>query len=109
MLLCSQLVVAVFYYVYRPKRFLQRMPTSMASIVGFVLKSRVLAEFAEKENPQDSHRYAYGRFIGTDGKTHVGIERQQFVVPLESKNPDVRRRRWFGVGKLDEKEPRTWI
>lgn len=107
-----QLVVAVFYYSYRPKRFLPRMPTSIASIIAYVSSSRAVEDFTNKDNRRSEAkdvRYAYGRFIGTDGKTHVGIDRQQHVVPLESRNPEVRRRKWFGLGKLDEKEPRTWI
>ena len=107
-LLGLQLIVAFLYYSNRPKRFLPRMPTSIASIIAFVSASRALSDFDGTGNKAgEQMRYGYGRFVGMDGKTHVGIERQRNVVPLESENPDVRRRRWGWKG--DEKKVKTWI
>jgi len=109
-LLGIQLIVAVLYYTHRPRRFLPRMPTSIASIIAFVAASRAVADFDEKGadgKNGDERRYAYGRFIGTDGRTHVGIERHRFVVPLKSQNPAVKRRRW-GREK-DKGQALTWI
>ncbi|KAL2059944.1 hypothetical protein VTL71DRAFT_10099, partial [Oculimacula yallundae] len=103
-----QVIVAVMYYTHRPRRFLPRMPTSIASIIAFVAASRAVEDFDEKDAKGQSgeeQRYAYGRFIGTDGKTHVGIERHRFVVPLKSQNPAVKRKRW---GK-DKDQSLTWI
>ncbi|CZS99632.1 uncharacterized protein RCO7_07940 [Rhynchosporium graminicola] len=109
-LLGLQLIVAVLYYTHRPKRFLPRMPTSIASIIAFVAASRAVEDFDDNSRIDKSsgeQRYAYGRFIGTDGKTHVGIERHRLVVPLKSQNPAVKRKRW-GLGK-DKGESLTWI
>ncbi|KAH7374207.1 hypothetical protein BKA64DRAFT_649216 [Cadophora sp. MPI-SDFR-AT-0126] len=109
-LLGIQLIVAGLYYTHRPRRFLPRMPTSIASIIAFVAASRAVADFDEKnadDENGDNHRYAYGRFIGTDGRTHVGIERHRYVVPLKSQNPSVKRRRW-GREK-DKGQSLTWI
>lgn len=108
-----QLLVAILYYTHRPKRFLPRMPTSIASIIGFVSASRALEDFShgkEKDIAKEEHRYGYGRFISTDGKIHVGIERQRYVVPLRSRNPEVKRRKW-GWRQVSEHEkiPKTWI
>lgn len=109
-ILSLHFIVAILYYCNRPRRFLPRMPTSIASIMAYVSASRVVQDFGKPGGGEgNDHRYGYGRYIGTDGKTHVGIERQRYVVPLKSKNPEVRRRRW-GLGeKGDEREPRTWI
>jgi hypothetical protein len=93
-LLSLHLIVAILYYTYRPKRFLPRMPTSIASIIGFVWASHALEDFApDRRNKHQETRYGYGRFIGIDGKMHVGIERQQNLIPLESQNPEVKRRK----------------
>ena len=115
-LLVIQLIVAVLYYSNRPRRYLPRMPTNIASIIAFVSASRALGDFLDdnegtkwkhREAGSDS-RYGYGRFVGTDGKIYVGIEKQQFVVPLKSRNPEVKRRR-LGWRRSDEKEVTTWI
>lgn len=119
------LIVAVLYYANRPKRFLPMMPTTIASIAGLVVATRALddyswdrsdAESSEGSKPTESKaredlRYGYGRFVGTDGVTRIGIERHPWVVPLEAKNPDAARKRTWGsrLGKRDEKEPRSWI
>jgi len=112
-ILLIHLIVAIMYYMYRPRRFLPRMPTSLASIIAFVSASRALEDFNEKPEGLEGlgdKRFGYGRFIGTDGKTHVGIEQQRFVVPLKSRNPEVRRRKWgWMFGKEDERQPKTWI
>ncbi|KAH9209381.1 hypothetical protein DL95DRAFT_477433, partial [Leptodontidium sp. 2 PMI_412] len=112
-ILSIHLLVAIIYYSYRPRRFLPRMPTSLASIIAFVSASRALEDFNEKPDGVErlgDQRFGYGRFIGTDGKTHVGIEQQRFVVPLKSRNPEVRSRKWgWTFGKEDERQPKTWI
>ena len=120
-LLALQAVVAVLYYWKRPKLFLPRMPTTIATIVGMVENSRALEYFGGDGRDGDENgrgrstrkkdweeRYGYGRFIGTDGKTHVGIEKQRYVVALKSQNPLVKKRTW-SWRKSDEKEPKIWI
>ncbi|RFU35191.1 hypothetical protein B7463_g1109, partial [Scytalidium lignicola] len=111
-ILSLHFIVSVLYYTNRPKRFLPRMPTSIASIIAYVSASRALDDFAAgADGNKEEQRYGYGRFIGTDGKTHVGIERQRYVVPLETRNPEVKRRRLWRIGRAkdDEKQPKTWI
>lgn len=110
-ILALHLIVSILYYANRPRRFLPRMPTSIASIIAYVGASRALEDFGSDKNPKQSeHRYGYGRFIGTDGKTHVGIERQRYVVPLKSRNPAVKPRRFWKFGKeTDETQPKSWI
>ncbi|KAF8860270.1 hypothetical protein BDZ45DRAFT_648839 [Acephala macrosclerotiorum] len=113
-ILILHFVCAVVFYVFRPKKFLPRMPISIAALLSFVTASRALEDFKDhdaglRKDLQDQ-RYGYGRYVGIDGKTHVGIEQQRFVVPLKSKNPEVRERKWGRfLGKKNEKEPRTWI
>jgi hypothetical protein len=111
------LTVAILYYTDRPKMFLPRMLTSIGAIVSYLPASRAVEDFSESsqrlgkryEIEVESKLYAYGRYIGIDEKTHIGIERHQNVVPLESKTPEVKRRRWGWHHLSDEREPRTWI
>lgn len=111
-ILVLQLIVAILYYTHRPKRFLPRMPTSIASIIAFVSASRALEDFEQLDGDIANNkegRYGYGRSIGIDGRTRVGIEKQRYIVPLENRNPDLRRRLWPKWASKDGKEPRTWI
>lgn len=111
-ILSLHLLVAILYYARRPVRFLPRMPTSIASVLAFAAASRAADESrnGSGKRVRDEQRYGYGHFIGTDGKTHVGIERQRFVVPLESRNPEVRRRNWsWRQISRTRTEPKSWI
>ncbi|CZR69554.1 uncharacterized protein PAC_19454 [Phialocephala subalpina] len=116
-ILILHFVCAVIFYVFRPKKFLPRMPISIAAILSFVTASRALEDFKELDRGLrmggeggEEMRYGYGRYVGTDGKTHVGIEQARFVVPLKAKNPEVRGRKWGKfLGRKDENEPRNWI
>ena len=78
-ILILNLVVAVFYYVRRPARFLQRMPTSIASVLAFMAASHALDEVADGKGDE---RYRFGKFIGVDGRPHVGIETAVLTMPL---------------------------
>ncbi|KAF4624946.1 hypothetical protein G7Y89_g13225 [Cudoniella acicularis] len=106
-LLVWQFVVAVFFYALRPKPFLTRLPTSIGVIVSYVSASRIVQELQYSSGSGDGEfkeqRFGFGRYIGTDGKTHVGIEKQRFVVPLESENPEVKHRK-LGLFKRKTKE-----
>ncbi|KAG4440593.1 hypothetical protein IFR05_003910 [Cadophora sp. M221] len=113
-ILTFHLIMAILYYTHRPRNFLPRMPTSLAAIFSYVYASRAIQDFSHAKKVSGEkykgQTFAYGRFVGIDGKTHVGIEQQRFVVPLKSRNPDVRRRKWGrAFGKEDERQPKTWI
>lgn len=109
-LLALQFFVAIAYYAKRPKRFLPRMPLTIASIISYVSASHALKDCDGADIPPKEIRYGYGRFKGVDGHTHVGIEKEPLVVPLKSKNPDVKRRKLAWIRKKpDPSEPKTWI
>ena len=112
-LLGFHLAVAILYYANRPRCFLPRMPTSIGSLIAIVSASRALEDFSStKQTVSDDpdQRYGYGRFIGTDGKTHIGIERQRYVVPLECKNPEVKKRKWtWKRSQNGDTEMTTWL
>ncbi|TAQ88659.1 hypothetical protein B7494_g3002 [Chlorociboria aeruginascens] len=77
-LFSSHLLVGILYYITRPKRFLPRMPTTIASILAYVSASRPIfnADRLRRQGP----RYSYGRFLGVDGGVYAGIERGEFML-----------------------------
>lgn len=93
-ILCIYAITTIFVYLHRPWRILPRLPTSIASTIAFFAAGFAVKEFegtsdmAEKERRQwmkwQGHRWGYGRFVGIDGKVHVGIEREPFVAGLEA-------------------------
>jgi hypothetical protein len=116
-ILSCQIIVAIMFYANRPKRFLPRLPTSIASIIAFVATSRALEDFNGDKTSQDDEdekrdgeekRYAYGAFVGTDGRMKVGIEKQRFVIPAKVMNPHVKRRKWWArMGRGGEGEAKS--
>lgn len=95
-ILGTYMLVTVSLYVCRPWKILPRMPTTIASQIAFFAASHGLNDFATtssmSEKERDLHirglrrRYGFGKFVGTDGKTHIGIEREPLVQVLTKKD-----------------------
>jgi len=95
MLFVAVVILAVFFlvtivlYIRRPWRILPRMPTTLASQIAFFAASHALTDLAETSGMSEKERnayvkglkqtYGFGRFVGTDGKPHIGIEREPLV------------------------------
>jgi hypothetical protein len=92
-ILCIYALTTVFLYSHRPWRILPRLPTSIASSVAFFAAGFAVEGFkgtsgmSEKDRREwikwQGYRWAYGKFVGKDGRVHVGIEREPFVALLE--------------------------
>lgn len=88
-ILCIYAITTTFVYLRRPWRILPRLPTSIASTAAFFAAGDAMRAFRnssgmnEKERAMwlkwQGYRWAYGRFVGTDGKVHTGLEREPFV------------------------------
>jgi hypothetical protein len=77
------IIVAIIVYAHRPGKFLPRMPLTMASDIALFAASKAVAEQEEtQELSAVRKRFGYGRFIGTDGRPHIGVEQAPFVVAL---------------------------
>lgn len=83
-LLALNIVVAMAYWTWRPKRMLPQVPYTIASVLHMFHGSGLVKEVENKEDWEEHWKFGYGRFVGTDGKPHVGIERRPFVVPLDA-------------------------
>lgn len=87
-------VVAICIYLWRPGRFLLRMPTSIGAVIALFAASQAVRDMrgtsllTRKERRKHLQSvcggYGYGTFVGVDGKLHEGIEKEPFVdaVPL---------------------------
>ncbi|KAG9689524.1 hypothetical protein KCU95_g9615, partial [Aureobasidium melanogenum] len=93
-ILCLYALTTILLYIRRPWRILPRLPTSIGSIIAFFANSHAVREF-ENTSQMDmieqqrwldhlDHKWAYGSFIGPDGRVHIGIEREPFVTLLEN-------------------------
>ena len=80
-LLAMNIIVAIFYYAKRPKRILPQMPTTVASLLELFDGSSLVDEIKIHNQVPRDWKIGYGRFIGTDGKLKIGIERRPFVIP----------------------------
>jgi hypothetical protein len=88
-ILGTYVIVAIIVYVWRPDRFLPRMPTSIAAVIGLFAASTAVRDLQGTsqltKNQRRQHleeldkRYGYGTFLGADGSLHVGIEAEPLV------------------------------
>jgi len=84
-----QLIAGIIIFASMPKRFLPRFPYNLASEISFFHASSALSDVAGTANMSSARRsrhlkrlggtYGYGRFKGSDGEGHVGIERMSLI------------------------------
>ena len=99
-ILSLDLAVAAWLYAARPKAFLPRLPTSLASVIACFAAGEVVRDLKREigkgagavsveeqmtrlENK--GWKFGYGKlFPGKDGRSHVGIERVPFFTPWQA-------------------------
>ena len=84
-----QLTAGTIIFASTPRRFLPRFPYNLASEISFFHASSALSDVAGTANMSSAMRsrhlkrlggtYGYGRFKGSDGERHVGIERMSLI------------------------------
>ena len=94
-ILTLYILVAIPLYFSRPKPFLPRLPTTIASVIAYFAASHALLDFRgtsdmnrtsrERHIREKDREYLFGDYVGTDKKPHTGIERVPFAVPMSSK------------------------
>ncbi|KAJ9639924.1 hypothetical protein H2199_006157 [Coniosporium tulheliwenetii] len=115
-ILCTYVIVTIIVYIRRPERFLPRLPTTIASIIATFAASHAVRDFGSTAHLSTKERaefigalgtkYGYGSFIGTDGKGHVGIEKEPLMAPLKhstSLSWARKRRFWAFHGEADDR------
>lgn len=101
-ILGTYMLVTVSLYTCRPWKVLPRMPTTIISQTAFFAASHGLNDFATTSNMSGKERslhikglrrrYGFGKFIGTDGKPHIGIEREPLVQVLDKRDLQAMRK-----------------
>jgi hypothetical protein len=96
-LLTFDFIVLLICRLTFQKPFLPREPFTIASQIAYAASSHVIDDIAAAvsesgynrgfrlRNQLLEYRFGYGRYIGKDGRTHIGIERAPFVQSLNSK------------------------
>ncbi len=79
--------IAAIVYARERRFYLPRLPSTIGSLIAYVAASRAVRQFgdeAEHAGLKSGSRptYSFGSFVGVDGKPHVGIERDPYVVPM---------------------------
>ncbi|KAJ4255512.1 hypothetical protein NW762_009507 [Fusarium torreyae] len=76
-------IVAILFYVRAVAFVLPRMPTTLGAIIAYVASSRFVTQ-AYREAPGHANRtLSFGRYVGSDGDVHIGIEADPHVVPID--------------------------
>ncbi|KAJ0168155.1 hypothetical protein CTA2_9293 [Colletotrichum tanaceti] len=100
--LALNIAVAIALYGFTIKHFLPRMPTTIGSILAYLAPSRALREYEWSNGDGRDGRegsksdrtggsggtkkvptFSFGRYVGDDGRAHVGIEMDPYVVPVK--------------------------
>ena len=105
------LVAAAIFYTTTVVSVLPRMPTTIGSILAYVAPSRAINS-PHKQTSQHSRAYSFGRYLGSDGEVHVGIELASHVtrvdkMSLEESNSLLRRFPWRN--RTNRHKTGTWV
>lgn len=83
------LVAGAMFYGRQRETLLPRLPTTIGSTIAFVAASRAVKVYHGDDKTRKSgstERYGFGRYTGLDGKVHVGIELEPYMVPLRARS-----------------------
>ncbi|KAH7152201.1 hypothetical protein B0J13DRAFT_673264 [Dactylonectria estremocensis] len=73
---------AMVFYIRAVAFVLPRMPTTLGSILAYIASSR-LASPTWKQTPGQAYRtFSFGKYVGVDGETHIGVEMDPYVEPV---------------------------
>ncbi|KAG0127965.1 hypothetical protein HOY82DRAFT_624030 [Tuber indicum] len=97
-----QIIAGAIIFLSRPRCLLPRFPYTLASEIGFFHASaKAMSDIAGTEHMSSAMRskhlaglgwtYSFGKFRGSDGKEHVGIERMSLIKDYEEEEATRRR------------------
>lgn len=107
------IAVAAVLYIGGITFVLPRMPTTIGSLVAYIAPSRMMEETNFRFLRPDDRTFSFGRFIGRDGRAHVGIEMDPNVVRIDPSSIGRQKRRFppgvTGGRKTDSQRAETWL
>ncbi|KAK1778237.1 hypothetical protein QBC45DRAFT_168921 [Copromyces sp. CBS 386.78] len=111
-ILCLIAAVLIWVYLAQSVAYLPRLPSTLGSVIAYAAASRAVREYGADVGldgeswPRKALKttYSFGRYLGVDGKFHIGIEMDPFVAPIDGTtlNRTSTVKSWFQ--KKDEKE-----
>ena len=111
-ILVLDLLTGIIFYGFAMKMFLPRLPTTIGSIIAYFAPSRAVRQF----DPEKVMSCGFGRFVGVEGKAHVGIELDHLVVPVKVSSlrngdtaPKSSWKRYLRLRKSKSKIGDTWL
>ncbi|KAH8688160.1 hypothetical protein BGZ61DRAFT_353025 [Ilyonectria robusta] len=78
-ILCIDLVIALAYYLPKNLYILPRVPTTIGSVLSYIVTSRAVKDGTPPSGWKDQ-TFSFGRYVGYNGKSYVGIELDPFVL-----------------------------
>ncbi|KAL7791390.1 hypothetical protein V8C37DRAFT_410397 [Trichoderma ceciliae] len=108
-ILSLYILMVFFFYGWGVTFFLPRMPTTIGSLIAYIAPSKLTREYSafDKGSGDDTvATYSFGRFIGSDGRAHIGIDYSDRVVPVNTtslEQGDTRRHSGIFRRRLKEK------
>ncbi|CAG7565540.1 unnamed protein product [Fusarium equiseti] len=113
-ILALNTVVAILFYIRAVAFVLPRMPTTMGAVVSYFAPSRLATSTYRDAPGQSSRTLSFGRYIGMDGKVHIGIEADPHVVPIDPLSLGARKDlfKFLRLRRKDEDKPirsDTWL
>ncbi|RMJ19872.1 hypothetical protein CDV36_000499 [Fusarium kuroshium] len=81
--LALNIVVASIFYIRAVAFVLPRMPTTIGSVLAYIAPSRLVSSGLKGMPGQNDRTLSFGRYVGVDGKVHIGIELDPHVVRIE--------------------------
>ncbi|RYO93550.1 hypothetical protein DL766_003922 [Monosporascus sp. MC13-8B] len=86
LVLAIDIIAAIFIYWRGTMVYLPRMPTTIASLLGYTAASRIASERLKSLRDGEeavSSTFSFGHYTGFDGKAHLGIDVDPHVVPVD--------------------------
>ncbi|KAH7161854.1 hypothetical protein EDB81DRAFT_854125 [Dactylonectria macrodidyma] len=77
------LVVALFFYLRATLYVLPRFPTTLGSVLAYIAPSRAVRD-GTPSSGWKNQTFSFGRYMGHDGKGHIGIEMDPHVVTRDT-------------------------
>lgn len=81
------LLVSILLYARQRRILLPRMPSTIGSTIAYAAGSRAVRLYTGPGKAgQTRETYSFGRYLGIDGKAHIGIELDPYVFALDQKS-----------------------
>lgn len=112
-MLSFNVVMAAVLYLGGIAFVLPRMPTTLGSLITYIAPGRMMEDVIFEKEILAEKTFSFGRFIGRDGKAHVGIDLYPNVVRIEPRSIGKGRRVFTSLksnrSAISSQRAETWL